>query len=72
MAIATVKVHPIRYPNFVHLVIPKTMGPELPDVPFDVADAFPTDEAAAAFWEESKEGWIKHVAERRAGSATDV
>lgn len=68
MAIATIKVHPIRYPNFVHLDIPQTQGPQLPDIPMDVASAFPTDEAAAAFWDELKAGWIKHVAERRGQS----
>lgn len=65
MAIATIKVHPIRYPNFVHLDVPQTQGPQVPDIPLDVKDAFPTDEAAAAFWDELKAGWIKHVAERR-------
>ena len=66
MAITTVKIHPMRYPNFVHLVVPNVPGQAQGDVALDVIDAFPTEEAAAAFWDEAKEGWLKHVAARRA------
>lgn len=70
MAIATIKIHPFRYANFIHLDVPKTNGPDLPDIPLDVAEAFPTDAAAAEFWDELKAGWIKHVADRRGSSAS--
>lgn len=65
MTVATIKILPFRYPNFVHLDVPQTQGPQLPDIPMDVKDAFPTDEVAAQFWDELKTGWIQHVAERR-------
>lgn len=66
MAIATVKIHPFRYANFVHLDLPQIPNnPVIGDVPLDVGEAFPTDDAAAHFWDELKAGWIKHVAKRR-------
>lgn len=68
MAIATIKVLPIRYPNFVHLDVPQTVGPQLPDIPMDVGDAFPSDDAAANFWDELKQGWIMHCRQRRSSN----
>lgn len=66
MAIAKIKIHPFRYSNFVHLVIDgKIPGQAQGDVALDVSTAFPTDEAAAEFWDELREGWISHVRARR-------
>jgi hypothetical protein len=66
MAIATIKIHPFRYANFVHLAIDqKIPGQAEGDVALDVGQAFPTDEAAATFWDELKAGWIMHCRQRR-------
>jgi len=72
MALATIKIHPFTYANFVHLDIPRTVGPTPEDVSLDVGKAFPTDAAAAEFWDELKAGWIKHVAKRRDPSASGL
>lgn len=66
MATTTVKVHPMRYANYVHLVVPNVPGQASGDVALDVAEAFPTEAAAAEFWDEAKSGWLKHVAARQA------
>lgn len=66
MAITTIKVQPFRYANYVHLAIDKKIpGQAQDDVAMDVGAAFPTDEAAAEFWEELKQGWIMHCRQRR-------
>lgn len=66
MAIASIKIVPFRYANFVHLDIDKKIpGQTEADVALDVGKAFPNDDAAAEFWDELKAGWIKHVKERR-------
>jgi hypothetical protein len=67
MAIATIKILPFRYANFVHLDVPAVKGNPPPgeDIALDVGEAFPTDQAAADFWDELKEGWIMHCRQRR-------
>lgn len=68
MAITTIKIAPYRYPNFVHLAIDKKIpGQSQDDVAMDVGDAFPTDDAAATFWDELKQGWLMHCRQRRSG-----
>jgi len=66
VAVTTIKIRPFRYSNFVHLAIDeKIPGQAQGEVALDVGDAFPTDEAAAEFWDELKEGWIMHCRQRR-------
>lgn len=72
MAIASVKVRPFQYANFVHLVIKDIPGQAKGDVALDVGDAFPTDAAAGDFWDELREGWIMHCRQRRTTSNPQV
>jgi hypothetical protein len=65
MTAITIKVHPITYPNFVRLVVPNIPGQAKGEVSIDVADAFPNEDAASAFWDDAKEGWLQHVKDRR-------
>jgi hypothetical protein len=56
----TIRVEPFRMPNYMR---PVGMSS---DSTMDVGLLFPTDEAAAVFWDELKTKWLQHVAERRA------
>lgn len=55
----TVQVEAFKMPNYMRIV-------NLPASDMmDVGHLFPTDEAAAEFWDGLKTKWIQHVAERR-------
>jgi len=55
----TVQVEAFKMPNYMRIV-------NLPASDMmDVGHLFPTDEAAAEFWESLKLKWIQHVTERR-------
>lgn len=62
MTIVTIKAKAFSYPNYLLLEIPGHDD----TISMDVADAFPSDEAAAEYWDEAKNGWIDHVKARRA------
>lgn len=58
----TIKSRPFNYPNFILLDVP---GHNDGLVSLAVAAAFPTDEAAGAYWDSARAGWLEHVKAKR-------